>query len=132
MADPSNLEEYFAGEKQVLDGIHGTAVRMVVDSLSTLLGTLPRKDVLEFNRARLRFLSFRSVLTLDNYVTGLLDQQTMAGLEHSYPLILKMGFFDGDTGLHRYLQLGKLRSGTFSGERRRFRIDPHTGVVGQR
>lgn len=132
VADPGNLEEYFASEKQVLDEIHGTAVRLVVDSLSTLLGTLPRKDVLEFNRARLRFLNYRSVLTLDNYVTGLLDEQTMAGLEHSYPLILKMGFVDGDTGLHRYLQLGKLRSGTFSGERRRFRIDPHTGVVGQR
>ncbi len=35
-------------------------------------------------------------------------------------------------GLQRYLQLGKLLSGMFSGERRRFRIDAHSGIVGQR
>lgn len=132
VADPSNLEEYFASEKRILDGIAGQPTRVVVDSISTILGTLPRKDILEFNRARLRHLGAREVLTLDNYVTGLLDDQTMAGLSHAYPLILRMGFVDGEAGLQRYIQLGKLRSGMFSGDRRRFRIDQHTGIVGQR
>ncbi len=132
VADPSNLEEYFAGEKAVLERYAGRPTRLVVDSISTVVGTKPRNEVLEFNRARLRYLGARGVLTLDNYVTGLLDEQTMAGLSHSYPLIVKLGFLNGHLGVQRFVQLGKLRSGMFSGEQRLFRIDPRAGIVGQR
>ncbi len=130
--DPNNLEEFFAFEKQVLTSLRGATIRLVVDSISTILGTLPRVDVLEFGRARLRYLGGERVLALDNYVTGLLDEQTMAGLTHAYPLILRLGFLHSEAGMQRYLQLGKLRSGMFSGDRRLFRIDPHAGIVGQR
>lgn len=130
--DPNNLEEFFAFEKQVLARLGGARTRLVVDSISTILGTLPRVDVLEFGRARLRFLGARRTLALDNYVTGLLDEQTLAGLTHAYPLILRLGFLHSEAGMQRYLQLGKLRSGMFSGDRRLFRIDPHAGIVGLR
>lgn len=132
VADPGNLEELFAHEKSIVERIAGAPARLVVDSLSTVLGTLPRQEVLAFNRARLRYLGSRRVLGMDSFVTGLLDEQTVAGLTHAYPLIVRMGFADGGDGLQRYVQLGKLRSGMFSGDRRRFRIDPHAGIVGQR
>jgi len=130
--DPNNLEEFFAFEKQVLTPLRGSRIRLVVDSISTILGTLPRVEILQFGRARLRTLGSQRVLVLDNYVTGLLDEQTMAGLTHAYPLILRLGFLHGEAGMQRTLQLGKLRSGMFSGDRRLFRIDPHAGIVGQR
>jgi archaellum biogenesis ATPase FlaH len=69
--DPNDLEEFFSFEKQVLTRLAGARTRLVVDSISTILGTLPRVDVLEFGRARLRFLGARRTLALDNYVTGL-------------------------------------------------------------
>ncbi len=130
--NPNNPEEFFAFQKQILTGLSASRIRLVVDSISTILGTLPRVDVLEFGRARLRYLGAQRVLTLDNYVTGLLDEQTVAGLTHAYPLILRMGFLQSEAGVQRYLQLGKLRSGMFSADRRLFRIDPHAGIVGQR
>ena len=130
--DPKNLDEYFAYERQVIDSFAGKPLRLVVDSISTLFATLDRTSILEFNRNRLRYLRARYVLTLDAYVVGLLDEQTMAGLSHAYPLILKMGFQSVDDSLQRYLQLGKLRSGQFSGERQTFRIDPRAGIVIQR
>jgi hypothetical protein len=40
-----------------------------------------------------------------------------------------MGMSAVDGSLQRWLQLGKLRSGQFSGERRQFRIDPRAGLV---
>ncbi len=63
------------------------------------MGTTDPTTILEFNRSRLRYLRAKHVLTLDNYVTGLLEERTIAGLSHAYPLILKMGYrqMDGDT-----------------------------------
>ena len=131
--DPRNLDEYFSYEREVIERFRGASVRLVVDSLSTIFGTVDRNTVLEFNRDRLRYLSAHRVLALDNYVTGLLDEQTMAGLGHSYPLIVQLGYRITDGELRqRYFQLGKMRSGMFSGERRTFRIDPHAGIVTQR
>lgn len=130
--DPRSLDEFFEGERQAIEGLGAGPVRLVVDSLSTLYGGKSLAEVLEFNRLRLRYLTRRQVLTLDSFVTMLLDEQVMAGLSHSYPILLRLGFLETGTGLQRFLQLGKLRSGMFRGERRFFRIDPRTGIVAQR
>lgn len=132
--NPNNLDEFFSHEKRIIEQCSqaGAPIRLVIDSLSTVFGTLDRTEVLKFNRARLRYLGERQVLTLDNYVTGLLDERTMAGLSHAYPLMLRMGYQDGEGRPQRFVQLGKLRSGMFNGERRKFRIDPRAGIVAQR
>jgi KaiC/GvpD/RAD55 family RecA-like ATPase len=130
--DPNNLDEFFAYERDVIEQLGDRPVRLVLDSISTIFGTASRASIIEFNRHRLRHLRARHVLTLDNYVTGLLDEQTVAGLSHAYPLIVKLGFQQMDGGIQRFLQLGKLRSGQFSGERAAFRIDPRVGIVVQR
>ncbi|MBI3980132.1 MAG: hypothetical protein HY331_18310 [Chloroflexi bacterium] len=64
-----------------------------------------------------------------NYVTGVLDEKTMAGLGHAYPLILKMRYGSINGSLVRHLQLGKLKSGQFSASEHSFSIDPRTGIV---
>jgi archaellum biogenesis ATPase FlaH len=73
------------------------------------------------------------VLALDNYVSGMFEEHTIAGLSHMYPLLLKMVFQPSAVGdMQRVMQLGKLRSGMFSGDRQQFRIDPRAGIVVQR
>ncbi|MBI5531704.1 MAG: ATPase [Deltaproteobacteria bacterium] len=132
VSSPNDLDEYFASERLAIKHV-GTdrPVRLVVDSLSTIFGTADRSAILAFNRIRLRFLTAHGVLTLDNYVTGLLDDQTLAGLSHAYPLILKFSYHESNGDMQRVLQLGKLRSGMFSGQKRNFRIDKRVGIVAQ-
>lgn len=131
--NPTDLDEYFAYERNAVERFGDRPFRLVVDSLSTLFGTAERAAVLEFNRNRLRYLFSRRALVLDNFVNGLLDEQTIAGLSHSYPFMLRLGYQSTGAGdVQRFLQLGKLRSGVFSGERRQFRIDPRVGPVVQR
>ncbi len=127
--DPDNLDEFFVYERDLIESLGDRPSRLIVDSLSTILGTHDPAAIIEFNRDRLRYLRSKHVLTLDNYVTGLLDERTISGLSHAYPLILKMAYRDVEGGLTRYLQLGKLRSGQFTATRNEFTIDPRTGIV---
>lgn len=129
--EPSNLDEFFVYQKQTVDEalVAHRRVRMVVDSLSTVMAVNTPTDCIEFNSHRLRYLRARRVLTLDNYVAGVLDERTMAGLSHAYPLIVRLSYHGTATDLTRYIQLGKLKSGMFSATERPFTIDPRTGIV---
>lgn len=131
VADPTNLDEFFLYQKQVIEEAlaSGRRVRMVVDSLSTPMATTPPNEIIEFNAHRLRYLRSRRVLTLDNVVANVLDERTVAGLTHVYPLMLKMSYRHLDGTLARYIQLGKLKSGQFSANEHPFTIDPRTGLV---
>jgi|GEM_PF-734853 len=131
--NPSSLDEFFLYEKQLVGEAlaSGRRVRLVVDSLSTLLATNAPADVIHFNGHRLRYLRALRVLTLDNFVADVLNEQTMAGLAHSYPLILRLSYQRGDGEMTRYLQLGKLKSGQFSAGQHPFSIDPRTGIIVQ-
>ncbi|MHB1417609.1 MAG: RAD55 family ATPase, partial [Chloroflexota bacterium] len=73
--DPSNLDEFFAYVKEGVESLGEVPVRLVVDSLSTIFSLTNMGRILEFNRNRLRYLRSRAVLTLDNYVTGLLEER---------------------------------------------------------
>lgn len=130
--DPRNLDEFFAHEREAVERFGTARVRLVVDSISTIFGAHERTSILEFNRNRLRYLGARQVMVLDNYVTGLLEEPVLAGLSHAYPLMVRLGYRTEGEQMQRFLQLGKLRSGMFSGERRVFRVDPRAGIVVQR
>lgn len=54
--DLRNLEKYFALETEVLRGYGNRRVRLVVDSLSTLLTNLDITDILDFHRTRIKQL----------------------------------------------------------------------------
>lgn len=71
-------------------------VRLVVDSLSTIMTTAERTDILRFNISRLRFLRSRCVLTLDSFVTKVLDGHAVNGLRHAYPMIVYMRYVTTD------------------------------------
>jgi KaiC/GvpD/RAD55 family RecA-like ATPase len=129
--DPTNLDEFFLYQMQVVDEARasGGRVRMVVDSLSTPMAINPGNSIVDFNAHRLRYLRSRQVLTLDNIVANVLDERTIAGLTHAYPLILRMSYRTVNGALARYIQLGKLKSGQFTANERAFTIDPRTGLV---
>lgn len=129
--EPTNLDEFFLYQKQIVDEAIATGrrVRMVVDSLSTPLATNSANEIIVFNAHRLRFLRARRVLTLDNVVANVLDARTLGGLTHVYPLIIRMGYHTENGTMSRYIQLGKLKSGQFSANEHTFTIDPRTGIV---
>lgn len=129
--EPTNLDEFFVYQKQAVDEALAAhrRVRLVVDSLSTVMAVNTPTDCIEFNSHRLRYLRSRRVLTLDNYVAGVLDERTMAGLSHIYPLIVRLSYHGTATERARYIQVGKLKSGMFSATERPFTIDPRTGIV---
>jgi KaiC/GvpD/RAD55 family RecA-like ATPase len=129
--DPTNLDEFFLYQKQVLEEAMaaGRRVRVVVDSISSVMATNPSADVIEFNSHRLRYLRARRILTLDNFVSNVLDDRTVAGMSHTYPLILRLGYHTVNGSLVRHMQLGKLKSGQFSAGEHPFSIDPRTGIV---
>ena len=129
--EPTNLDEFFVYQKQAVDEALAAhrRVRMVVDSLSTVMAVNAPTDRIEFNSHRLRYLRSRRVLTLDNYVADVLDERTMAGLSHAYPLIVRLAYHGTATERARYIQLGKLKSGMFAATERPFTIDPRTGIV---
>lgn len=129
--DPTNLDEFFLYQKQIVDEARATGkrMRMVVDSLSTPMATSPANEIIDFNAHRLRYLRANRVLTLDNVVANVLDERTVSGLTHAYPLIIRMGYHMENGTMDRYIQLGKLKSGQFSANEHGFTIDPRTGIV---
>ena len=129
--DPTNLDEFFLYQKQIVVEARATdkRVRMVVDSLSTPMATSPANEIIDFNAHRLRYLRANRVLTLDNVVANVLDERTVGGLTHAYPLIIRMGYHMENGTMNRYIQLGKLKSGQFSANEHDFTIDPRTGIV---
>jgi KaiC/GvpD/RAD55 family RecA-like ATPase len=129
--DPGNFDEFFLYQRRVLEGLGDGPVRMAVDSISTVYSTRDSGEILEFSGHRLRYLRARRVLTLDVYVGGVMEDRTIAGLSHLYPLILKMRYANVDGAFQRYLQLGKLKSGQFSSTQHQFAIDYRTGIIVQ-
>jgi KaiC/GvpD/RAD55 family RecA-like ATPase len=131
--DPTNLDEYFLYERRTVEEAlsRGRSVRLVVDSLSTIMTTNLPGDIIEFNSNRLRYLRSKRVLTLDNYVANVLDERTLAGLSHAYGLIVRLNYRSTNGMLTRSMQLGKLKSGQFSAAEHQYSIDPRTGIIMQ-
>lgn len=130
ISDPSNFDEFFLSQKRAIDEAT-VPTRLVVDSISTVISTAPAADVLEFSGHRLRYLRAKSVLTLDIYVGGVMEERAVSGLSHLYPMILRMQYATTNGAVQRYLQLGKLRSGQFSSTQYQFSIDARTGIIVQ-
>lgn len=129
--DPSNFDEFFLYQKRILDGLGDAPVRLVVDSISTILSTASTADILEFSGHRLRYLRARRTLTLDVFVGGVMEDRAVHGLSHAYPMILRMQYVTVANALQRFIQLGKLKSGQFTSIQHQFSIDARTGIIVQ-
>lgn len=127
--EPENFDEFFLHTKKVIELAGDRPVRMVTDSLSTIMATARPDDILAFNSNRLRYLRSRNVLALDAYVGGILDERTMNGLRHAYPMIVYLKYITSNGFMQRYIQLGKLKSGQFQASQHTFSIDPRTGII---
>ncbi len=131
--DPTSFDELFLYQKRIVEmAARSGPVRLVVDSLSTVLGLASSAEVVAFNATRLRYLRSRDVLTLDTIVKGVLDERAMNGLRHAYPMIVNLRYVASEGSVQRFIQLGKLKSGGFQATQYPFTIDPRTGVIVQR
>jgi len=130
--EPDNFDEFFLYEKRVIEAAGSGPVRLMVDSLSTIMATAETPELIAFNSNRLRYLRARNVLTLDTVVSGVLEERAMNGLRHAYPMIVYMRYSSIEGMTQRYIQLGKLKSGMFQATQHLFSIDPRTGIIVQK
>ncbi|OPX87142.1 MAG: Circadian clock protein kinase KaiC [Pelotomaculum sp. PtaB.Bin104] len=129
LSDHRNLEKYYALETEVLRSCAGRRVRLVVDSLSTLLTMIDAAEILEFHRTRIKKLRKNGILTMDIFVSGVLDPRLMTITGHLYNLILKMSFSHSKYSTIRQLQIGKVKSQQFVSSRHIFTISPIYGIL---
>ncbi len=129
IANQYSLEKFSVLERMLLDRCPGRRLRLVVDSLSTLLIPFNQEEILEFHRNRLKQLRKRGILTLDVFVDGVLDQRVMTIASHFYNVNIRMKFSTSEARPERLLQVGKVKSGKFDAVPRRFRISPVFGIV---
>ncbi|WP_066634005.1 RAD55 family ATPase [Desulfolucanica intricata] len=129
ISDLNNLEKFFYLEKQILNEFKGKKIRLIVDSLSTLLTAVPAEDILEFHRSRLKNLRRNNILTMDIFVHGVLDDKIMTISSHLYNIILKMNFGGSPAHPVRMIQIGKVRSQRFVAAQYMFNISPTFGII---
>jgi len=124
-----SLEKYAVMERLLLQRFSGRRLRLVVDSLSTLLIPFAQEDILEFHRNRLKYLRKNRVLTMDIMVDGVLDQRLMTIAGHLYNVTVRMKFGGSEGRPDRMIQVGKVKSGRFDAVPRRFGISPVFGII---
>ena len=129
LSDHRHLEKYFALEEEILRSYTGRRVRLVVDSLSTLFTAVDTTDILEFHRTRIKHLRKNGILTMDIFVSGVLDSKVMTITGHLYNFILKMNFGGSRYNPIRLMQVGKVKSQQFVASRYMFTINPVYGIL---
>jgi KaiC/GvpD/RAD55 family RecA-like ATPase len=131
--DPTSFDELFLYQKRFVEkAAQSGPVRLVVDSLSTIMVQATPAEIVGFNSTRLRYLRSRNVLTLDTVTREVLDERTANRLRHSYPMIVNLRYVTTEGRVQRFIQLGKLKSGMFQATQHLYAIDPRTGLVVQR
>ncbi|WP_347489098.1 ATPase domain-containing protein [Desulfoscipio sp. XC116] len=129
LADLHNLEKYFALEAEVLRGCEGRKVRLVVDSLSTLLTNLDISNILNFHRTRIKQLRKKEILAMDVFVSGVLEPKLITITGHLYNFILKMNFSGSQNNPVRLMRIGKVKSQQFMSSSHLFTISPVYGIL---
>lgn len=129
IANQYSLERYAVMERELLQRFAGRRLRLVVDSLSTLLIPFTQQEILDFHRNRLKFLRKSGVLTMDIMVDGVLDQKLMTIAGHLYNVTVRMKFGGSESRPDRVIQVGKVKSGKFDAVPRRFAISPVFGII---
>ncbi len=129
LSDLRHLEKYFTLESEVLRSCNGPRVRLVVDSLSTLLTNLEITDVIDFHRTRLKQLKKTGILAMDIFVSGVLEPRLITITSHLYNFILKMSFNGSRCNPVRQMQIGKVKSQQFTSSTHAFTVSPIYGIL---
>lgn len=122
-------DKFYALEQEFLNRVDTPQVRMVVDSLSTVLLDVPLAEAMDFHRQRLKSLRRRQVLSMDLFVCDLLLSRVSLALNQLYNAIIRMRL--GGSAAHpvRMLQVGKLKSSSFNTAQHQFTIHPRFGII---
>lgn len=129
IANQYSLEKYAILEGNIIGRHADRRVRLVVDSLSTLLIPFSPEEILEFHRSRLKSLRKKGILALDVIVDGVLDQRVMTIIGHFYNVNVRMKYGGSRVRPERLIQVGKVKSGMFDAVPRRFGISPVFGII---
>jgi circadian clock protein KaiC len=131
VSDPTDLDEFLSVEDRLLSDLQteGGAVRLCVDSMSTILATSSHAAAIDFVTTHLRNQRARQVFSLDSYTGGVLEPRLMANITQHYDVVISMRFAE----IHgRPIRLGaieKYRFGAVAREEQIFSVQPHVGIV---
>jgi len=123
------LEKYLALENRVIKAAAGKPLRLVVDSLSTLLLGRDSQEILEFHRYRLKLRKKEDILTMDLIVDEVIDDTAFKVSSHLYDVIVKMYYAGSPERPMRALHVGKLKSGKFDSSQLFYTMADKIGVV---
>lgn len=129
IANQYSLERFAVLESNLLESFAHRRVRLVVDSLSTLLIPFGQEEILDFHRNRLKSLRKKGILAMDVFVDGVLDERVMTIISHLYNVNVRMMFGGPKVRPERLIQVGKVKSGVFDAVPRRFGISPVFGII---
>lgn len=129
--DPADLDEFLNVEDALLGEMQAKsrAIRLCVDSMSTVLATSSYQSAIEFVTAHLRNLRARHVFSLDTYTSDVLDARLMANVTQHYDLVLTMRFAEIHGAPIRLGAVEKYRFGTVARDEQIFSVEPGVGIV---
>lgn len=124
------LEKYLALEKKVIDSMqNGYPIRIIVDSLSTLLIGRDNQEILEFHRYRLKLLKKAGIIGMDLMVNEVLEESIYKLSSHLYEVIISMYYAGSPERPLRALHMGKMKSGRFDSSQLFYTIDDNIGLI---
>jgi KaiC/GvpD/RAD55 family RecA-like ATPase len=131
VSDPTDPEEFLSVEDRLLDSLQrcGSAVRLTVDSMSTILATSDYQTAIDLVLSHLRNLRARGVVSLDTYTSGVLEDRLMSSITQHYDVVISMRFADIHGTPIRLGSIDKYRFGSVTREDRIFSVQPGVGIV---
>lgn len=123
------LEKFLALESRVINTVNGEHIRLIADSLSTLLIGRDSQEILDFHRYRLKLRKKCRILTMDLIVDEVIEDTTFQVSSHLYDVIIKLYYTGSPDRPVRALHVGKLRSGKFDSSQLSYTIDSNIGIV---
>lgn len=123
------LEKYVALETKIIESLQAKSIRLIVDSLSTLLLGRDSQEILEFHRYRLKLLKKAGILTMDLIVDEVVEDSAFKASSHLYDVIVKMYYTGSPERPVRALHVGKLKSGKFDSSQLFYTVDPRIGII---
>jgi len=129
ISDRSDPEEFVYVLRRALSEV-GRPCRVIVDSMASLLASLPTRDLVALAYEKNRMLRAPDVVLLDVYLASAVEAANVYALSNAYDVEIDLYVAEEVSGIpKRFLRIRKLRGGTYDPRPFPFVIRPQQGVV---
>jgi len=129
VSDRSDPEEFVYVLRRAISTV-GRPCRVIVDSMASLLASLPPRELVALAYEKNRMLRAPDVVLLDVYLTAAVEAANVYALSNAYDVEIDLYMAEEVAGIpKRFLRIRKLRGGTYDPRPFPFAIRPQQGVV---